>query len=89
LRIERKSLEVKLLRERGRNVKFKRDLAICTDVQKTADGRCDLAKMSRERATYVGSGGVPVYVWGVHWSATGLFASDMLNGLWRAAPATR
>ena len=65
------------------------DLATCTAVQKTTDGRCDLAKMSRERASYAGAGGVPVFVWGVHWSASGLFASDMLNGLWRAAPATR
>ena len=65
------------------------DLSTCTAVQKTTDGRCDLAKMSRERASYAGAGGVPVFVWGVHWSASGLFASDMLNGLWRAAPATR
>jgi hypothetical protein len=65
------------------------DLATCTAAQKTTDGRCDLTKMSRERATYTGVGGVPVFVWGVHWSASGLFASDMLNGLWRAAPATR
>ncbi|WP_310570940.1 hypothetical protein [Gemmatimonas sp.] len=65
------------------------DLATCTVAQKTTDGRCDLAKMSRERASYVGTGGAPVYVWGVHWSPSGLFASDMLNGLWRAAPATR
>ena len=65
------------------------DLSTCTAVQKTTDGRCDLAKMSRERASYAGVGGVPVFVWGVHWSASGLFASDMLNGLWRAAPATR
>jgi hypothetical protein len=65
------------------------DLAACTAAQKTTDGRCDLAKMSRERASYAGVGGGPVYVWGVHWSASGLFASDMLNGLWRATPATR
>ena len=65
------------------------DLGSCLATQKTADGRCDLTKMQRERATYLGTGGVPVFVWGVHWSASGLFASDMLNGLWRAAPATR
>jgi len=65
------------------------DLGSCQATQKTTDGRCDLTRMSRERATYGGSGGVPIYVWGVHWSASGLFASDMLNGLWRAAPATR
>jgi len=65
------------------------DLGVCTTVQRTSDGRCDLAKMSREKAAYLGTGGVPVFVWGVHWSASGLFASDMLNGLWRAAPASR
>lgn len=63
------------------------DLANCPDAQKTADGRCSL--LARQKATYAGTGGVPVYVWGVHWSSSGLFASDMLNGLWRAAPATR
>ncbi len=65
------------------------DLGSCQAAEKTTDGRCDLKLMSRERATYLGCGGVPVYVWGVHWSASGLFASDMLNGLWRAAPAVR
>lgn len=65
------------------------DLGSCQTAQKTADGRCDLKKMSRERATYAGSGVGAVYVWGVHWSASGLFASDMLHGLWRMAPATR
>ena len=65
------------------------DLGSCQTAQKTTDGRCDLKKMSRERATYAGSGVGAVYVWGVHWSASGLFASDMLHGLWRMAPATR
>jgi hypothetical protein len=65
------------------------DLGSCQAAQKTTDGRCDLKQMSRERATYAGSGVGAVYVWGVHWSASGLFASDMLHGLWRMAPATR
>jgi len=65
------------------------DLGSCAPAQKTADGRCDLTSMSRERATYLRNDRVPVYVWGVHWSASGLFASDMLNGLWRLAPAAR
>jgi hypothetical protein len=65
------------------------DLGSCQTAQKTADGRCDLRQMSRERATYAGSGVGAVYVWGVHWSTSGLFASDMLHGLWRMAPATR
>jgi hypothetical protein len=65
------------------------DLGTCTAAQKTSDGRCDLTAMGRERATYAGPGGTPVYVWGVHWSASGLFAGDMLSGLLRAGPATR
>ncbi len=65
------------------------DLGGCAPTQKTVDGRCDLSSMSRERAPYLRNGAVPVYVWGVHSSASGLFASDMLNGLWRLAPTTR
>jgi hypothetical protein len=63
------------------------DLGTCTIAQKTAEGRCDLTLMGREKAIFAGTGSV--YVWGVHWSASGLFASDMLNGLWRVTPATR
>jgi hypothetical protein len=45
--------------------------------------------MGRERAAFRGPGNLPLYIWGVHWSSTGVFASDMLNGLWRITPATR
>lgn len=65
------------------------DLGGCNATQRASDGRCDLSKMLRERSTYVGAGTGPVYVWGVHWSPSGFFASDMLNGLLRATPATR
>jgi len=65
------------------------DLGSCTAAQRTADGRCDLALMGREKAAYSGNGVDAVFVWGVHWSPSGFFASDMLNGLWRTAPATR
>ncbi|MBL0938653.1 MAG: hypothetical protein IBJ03_07150 [Gemmatimonadaceae bacterium] len=65
------------------------DLSSCTAAQRTSDGRCDLARMGREKAAYTGGGGGSVYVWGVHWSSSGFFASDMLNGLWRATPVTR
>lgn len=61
------------------------DLGSCAAAQKTSDGRCDLGLMGREVARFTGTG-PPVYVWGVHWSASGLFASDMLQGLWRIAP---
>lgn len=63
------------------------DLGTCTAAQKTADGRCDLSLMNREKSRFTGNGSV--YVWGVHWSSSGFFASDMLNGLWRVVPATR
>lgn len=62
------------------------DLGTCTAAQKSADGRCNLALMGRERGVFLTN---PTYVWGVHWSASGVFASDMLNGLWRITPATR
>ena len=63
------------------------DLGACTGTQKTTDGRCELSLMGRERAYFTGPR--PVYIWGVHWSASGLFASDMLNGLWSLSPASQ
>jgi hypothetical protein len=71
-----------------RVVDVRGDLGTCTASQKTTDGRCDLTQMGREKAIFTGSGG-SVYVWGVHWSSSGMFASDMLNGLWRITPAGR
>ncbi len=65
------------------------DLATCTAAQRTViDNRCDLGLMGREVNRFTGTGN-PVYVWGVHQSASGVFASDMLNGLWRITPHTR
>ncbi len=61
------------------------DLATCS--VRTADGRCNLAASGRENARFVGVG--PVYVWGVLWTPTGLYAADMLNGLWKLRTATR
>ena len=63
-------------------------LGACTAAEKTLDGRCDLTLMGREKALFTGTG-TGVYVWGVHWSSSGVFASDMLNGLWRITPAVR
>lgn len=62
------------------------DLAACTVAQMTADRRCDMRLMGREKATFVSN---PTYIWGVHWSTSGMFASDMLNGLWRLPAVTR
>jgi hypothetical protein len=57
------------------------DLSACTSAQKSSDGRCDLGKMGRE----VGSFTTPdlIYVWGVQHVGNALYASDMLNGLWK------
>lgn len=65
------------------------DLGNCAPGQRGADGRCDLQKMGRWKARYAGGLSAPVYVWGVHWTPTGVFASDMLHGLFRASPAKR
>ena len=65
------------------------DLGSCTAVQKAADGRCDLQKMGRLKSTGLQDQGTGVYVWGVHFANGALFASDMLAGLWRLAPAAR
>jgi hypothetical protein len=69
-----------------RALSIRGDLGKCSAEQKSADGRCDLRKMNRELAK--GPVGVsPVYVWGVYFdaSANRLYASDMLNGLWRVS----
>ncbi|HKW45788.1 MAG TPA: hypothetical protein VJN70_00025 [Gemmatimonadaceae bacterium] len=62
------------------------DLETCSGTQQVTTGtitRCDLGAMGREIGKGL-SGGVPaVYVWGVQLSGGSLYASDMLNGLWK------
>lgn len=70
-----------------RAIDVRGDLGTCLANQRTSDGRCDLTLMGREKGVF--SGTQSLYVWGVHWSSSGLFASDMLAGLWRLTPATR
>jgi hypothetical protein len=58
------------------------DLSSCAASQRDLIGRCNLAEMGRE----VGHGlvdGPPVYVWGVQLAGGHLYASDMLNGIWK------
>jgi len=64
------------------------NLSNCTAQQKSSDGRCDLKKMGRELAAGL-QGGSPVYVWGVHYNGSFVYASDMLNGLWKLEAADR
>jgi hypothetical protein len=65
------------------------DLGTCTAEQKFPDGRCDLAKMGRVIAIGLMDRGKPVYIWGVHFDGANLYASDMLNGLWKLRGVTR
>ncbi len=64
------------------------DLRTCTAAQKFSDGRCNLGLMGREKAKFLGGNG-GTYVWGVYWTPTAMYASDMLFGLWKTAPAVR
>lgn len=70
---------VKVLNVRG-------DLSACSSEQKSIDNRCDLAKMGRLKAFANTSANGLAYVWGVHFQAGALYASDMLTGLWKFAP---
>ena len=66
-----------------RALSIRGDLGSCSAAQKDADGRCDLSKMNRVLARGPVAAGGPVFMWGVHFSEGRLFASDMINGLWR------
>ena len=71
-----------------RALNIRGDLGGCSSTQKSTDGRCDLWKMNRELARGPSGVGAPVYVWGVHFTNGRLYASDMLNGLWRLSTAS-
>lgn len=64
------------------------DLGACTAAERAPDGRCDLGLMGREVARGL-TGGIPVYVWSALHAGGHVYASDMLNGLWKLAPVTR
>ena len=60
------------------------DLSTCDASLRDFVGRCNLAAMGRE----VGHGllnGPPVYIWGVQIAGGQLYASDMLNGIWKVS----
>ena len=63
------------------------DLSSCAATEKSTDGRCDLAKMGRELARGP-TGRGPVYIWGVQLVGLRLYASDMLNGIWKLGPVS-
>jgi len=61
------------------------DLSSCSAAERSGDGRCDLGRMGRE-LTYSPFDSGPVYIWGVQLLAGHVYASDMLNGIWKLAP---
>lgn len=64
------------------------DLATCSAEQKDGTGRCDLGRMGREIGRGLLDRGTPVFIWGVQLVGDTLYASDMLNGLWKLATIT-
>jgi hypothetical protein len=70
------------------------DLGTCTEPQKSTPinstvALCDLRKMGRELGIGLIDRGNPVYIWGVQYLNGALYASDMINGLWKLAPVAR
>ena len=59
------------------------DLGTCDAAAKAADGRCNLQLMGREVARGLLDRNMPVFIWGVQQVGNHLYASDMLNGLWK------
>ena len=70
-----------------RAIDVRGDLSACGPAHRLPDGRCDLAAMGRELGRGL-VGGNPVFVWGVDGTGGSLYASDMLNGLWKFALVT-
>jgi hypothetical protein len=50
---------------------------------------CDLTKMGRELAIGLGDQSNPVFVWGVQYVNGAVYASDMLNGIWKLRALSR
>ncbi|MEO7367417.1 MAG: hypothetical protein ABIZ36_05640 [Gemmatimonadaceae bacterium] len=69
-----------------RAISTRGDFNSCTAGEKSADGRCDLGKMKHELARGLLETGGQVYVWGVQLVGGKVYASDMINGLWRLSP---
>ena len=68
------------------------DLGTCAASQQDFNAalnltRCNLGLMGRELATGLMDVNRPVYVWGVQYLSGKLYASDMLNGIWKLAAA--
>jgi hypothetical protein len=70
------------------------DLGTCPDAQKStprnqAVAICDLSKMGRELGVGLKDRANPVFVWGVQYLGGSVYASDMLNGIWKLRAVSR
>lgn len=65
------------------------DLETCPGADSFVSGvtRCDLKSMGRELGFALTNQGRPVYIWGVAFTGNAVYASDMLNGIWKLNPA--
>ena len=77
-----------------RAIDVRGDLGTCSDAQMGAPAsptvpECDLRKMGRELGVGLLDRGNAVYVWGVQYLNGAVYASDMINGIWKLAPVTR
>jgi hypothetical protein len=75
-----------------RAIDVRGDLGTCPSSQQDFNGpanltRCNLRLMGRELATGLTDQNKQVYVWGVQYVNGAVFASDMLNGIWKLSAA--
>jgi hypothetical protein len=71
-----------------RAIDIRGDLSVCQTSQQVTDGatgrtRCDLRLMGRELAIGLSNAGKPIYIWGVQYVNGSVYASDMINGIWK------
>ena len=71
-----------------RAIDIRGDLGTCSGEVKTADGRCDLKKSGHELAAGLQTQG-GVFVWGVHFDGSFVYASDMIQGIWKLVAIDR
>lgn len=75
-----------------RAIDIRGDLSTCDASQRNLDvtsnlSRCDLRLMGRELAAGLAQLDRSVYVWGVQYVNGSVYASDMLNGIWKLGAA--
>jgi hypothetical protein len=77
-----------------RAIDVRGDLGTCTDAQKSSPVNqaiqlCDLSKMGRELAVGLQDRTNAVFIWGVQFLNGSVYASDMLNGIWKLRAVSR